>query len=261
MTSLTYIIIYGLLMCAISFTGSLSLLLPEQWLRKSILPMVAFAAGSLWGGAFFHLIPRAVENFQDLDDLFLLTTAGFIFFFILEHFIHWHHCHRSPAEAHNHSHTHDHSHGHSHGKKPLGHLILIADTVHNLVDGLGIGALFTIDIKMGITAWIATAIHEIPQEIGDFGLLIHSGWTKKQALLFNFLSSLTFLFAGILAYYISNYINLMWLVPFTAGNFIYIVAADLIPELIQYEDMKHKLISLSFFILGILTLYLTHHTH
>ncbi len=247
MSTLVTIILFGLLMSLIALVGSISLLLPDQWLKKSILPMVAFAAGSLWGGAMFHMLPRSFELLHETPDTaFILLTAGFLAFFVLEHVLHWHHCHHS-----------DHKHIH----KPIGPLVLVADAFHNFLGGLTIGALFVVDIRLGVAAWVAAALHEIPQEIGDFGLLLHSGFSKKQALWFNFLSSLGFLLGSLISYFMAGKMNIYYFIPFTAGNFIYIAAADLIPELIQHEGIKEKLLSLLFFCLGIICLYLTHSHH
>jgi zinc and cadmium transporter len=254
MSALSAILVFGFAMACIALIGSLGLLLPDKFLKKAMLPMVAFAAGSLWGGAFFHMLPRSVHLMEDTPIMaFVSLTLGFLLFFVLEHIVHWHHCHKT-------SHSHSHSHSHS-APKPIGHMVLIADALHNLLGGLSIGALFIVDFKLGLAAWIAAALHEIPQEIGDFGLLIHSGFSKSKALLFNFASALTFIIGGLIAYFLAGEVNINFFIPFTAGNFIYIAAADIIPELIEYEKMKDKLISLLFFIIGCAMLLLTQHSH
>jgi zinc and cadmium transporter len=141
-------------------------------------------------------------------------AAGFMAFFALEQFLHWHHCHRASAEC----------------RKPLTYLILVGDGIHNFIGGLSIASIVLVDVRLGIAAWVAAAAHEIPQELGDFAVLIHGGWNRRKALLFNVLSGSTFLVGGLIAYAASFKIDVGWLVPFAAGNFLYIGASDLVPE-------------------------------
>jgi zinc and cadmium transporter len=208
LSTLWWIVVGGLLMSAIALVGSLTLVLSEAALRRVTLPLVALAAGSLLGGAFFHMLPVSVRVMGAASSIYLWLVAGFVAFFCLEQFLHWHHCHQAPN---------DH-------RRPLGYLVLIADGLHNLLGGLAVGAAFVTDLSVGVTTWIAAAAHEIPQELGDFGALIHSGWSKKAALAFNFLSALTFLVGGLLAYFAAKGMNVAFLVPFAAGNFIYIAS-------------------------------------
>ena len=247
---LFYVIGYGLLMSLFAFSGAIFYVFPEKTVKKYIFPMVAFAAGALWGGAFFHMLPESIHAIGDTKEVFLCLTFGFVIFLILHQGIHWHHCHKLDC---------------AHPARPLGAMILIADGIHNLLGGLGIGALFLVDIKVGIAAWFAAVLHEIPQEIGDFGLLVHSGWSRSKALLFNFLSALTFPLGGLLAYALQGSFNVAYLAPIAAGNFLYIAAADLTPEIAKYENMKKTLSSLIFFLLGMGLLYMTsghgHHSH
>jgi len=129
---------------------------------------------------------------------------------------------------------------------------LVADGIHNFIGGLAIAGAFIVDIKVGIVTWLACAAHEIPQELGDFGILIHGGWEKKKALLFNFLSALTIVVGGVVAYFISTRMDVTFLLPFAAGNFIYIAASDLIPEVKHETNIKNNLIHFVAFIVGIL---------
>jgi len=161
---------------------------------------------------------------------------AFAYFFLLEQFIHWHHCHKVLSEH----------------KTPVTYLILIADAIHNFIGGLAIASAFIVDIKVGLVTWLVCAAHEIPQELGDFGILIHGGWQKKKALLFNFLSALTIIIGGIVVYFLSIKIDITFLLPFAAGNFIYIACSDLIPEIKNKESIKNNLIHFSIFIAGIL---------
>ncbi|MBT8208082.1 MAG: ZIP family metal transporter [Acidimicrobiia bacterium] len=201
-------------MSFIALVGSVTTLLDESRLQKIILPLVAFASGSLIGGAIFHMLPASVDRMGNGIDVYVWLAIGFASFLALEQVLRWHHCHRPP----------------SHHKQPLGYLILIADGLHNLIGGLSIGALFVADIRLGITAWIAAAFHEVPQELGDFGVLVHGGWKRYQALLFNLLSGLTFPLGGVIAYFVSQDVDIDFLIPFAAGNFLYIGAVDLVPE-------------------------------
>ncbi|MCI5107538.1 MAG: ZIP family metal transporter [Pseudomonadales bacterium] len=197
---------------------------------------MGFAAGSLIGGAFFHMIPASLAEFDDPVNLFAWLLAGFCVFFALEQFLHWHHCHRSNMDC----------------KQPLTYLILIGDGLHNFIGGLAIAGTFLIDVRLGIMAWLAAAAHEIPQELGDFGVLIHGGWEKRKALLFNLLSGLTFLLGGLLTYGLSFSLDIAFLIPFAAGNFIYIGATDLVPELNKHSNIRDNLINFLAFITGVL---------
>jgi zinc and cadmium transporter len=214
MSTLSWIVGTGLLMSAIALVGSLTLLLREETLERLIRPIVAFAAGSLLGGAFFHMLPAAISGGLAPATASLSLLVGFTVFLALEQFLHWHHCHRASSDC----------------KQPLTYLILVGDGLHNFLGGVGVGAVFLVDVRLGIAAWLAAAVHEIPQELGDFGVLIHGGWDRGQALILNFLSGLTFLLGGIVAYAASAAFDVTVLVPFSAGNFVYIGASDLIPE-------------------------------
>ena len=219
--------------------GSLTLLLTPEALERLLMPLVAFAAGSLIGGAFFHMIPASLGLADNALDTGAAVVAGFTAFLVLEHVLQWRHCHRARRVE----------------QKPLGYLILIGDGLHNFLGGLAIGGTFLIDIRLGITSWLAAAAHEVPQEIGDFGVLISSGWSKRNALLFNALSALTFLAGGLLAYVLSFNRDVSWLIPFAAGNFIYIAATDLIPEINRLAVSRDNLVYLGAFVLGLLLLF------
>jgi zinc and cadmium transporter len=241
MSNLAWIIFGGLLMAGIAMIGSVTLLLKPATLQKLLLPLVAFAAGSLIGGAFFHMIPAAVAADLSISEIGLAVVAGFSVFFILEQFLHWHHCHRAQADC----------------KQPLTYLILIGDGLHNFLGGLAIAGTFLIDPRLGITAWLAAAAHEVPQELGDFGVLVHAGWSRSKALLFNVLSGLTFLLGGLVTYSFASQIDIAWLIPFAAGNFLYIGASDLVPEVSRHAQPVAGLVHLAAFLTGILLLFAT----
>lgn len=240
MTTLSYIILSSIAMAAVSLIGSFTVLLSKKLFNRLIPNLVAFSAGALIGGAILHLIPESIEELGNEPNTFLLILSGIVLFYILEQFIHWHHCHKE---------THEH-------KSPVSYLLIFADTIHNLIDGMAIGAAFLVNPAVGVSTLIAVVAHEIPQELGDFGILIHSGWSTAKALLFNFISSLTFLAGGLIVYFLARDVNVSYLLPFAAGTFIYIAAVDLIPEIKTPSELKSRFSYFTFFIAGLLVLYL-----
>lgn len=235
MSALVWIISSSLAMSCIALVGAVTLVLKQQTLDKIILPLVAFAAGSLIGGAFLHMIPAGISSYGNTTTYYLWILLGFTIFFCLEQFLHWHHCQHQAIDQ----------------KRPLTYLILIGDGLHNYIGGLAVAGTFLIDIRLGIMAWLAAAAHEIPQELGDFAVLIHGGWQKRRALLFNVLSALTFLLGGISAYIASFHLNVAFLLPFAAGNFLYIGASDLVPEVNKQQNTSIALLHFLAFSLGI----------
>jgi zinc and cadmium transporter len=236
-TTLAWITVGGLAMSALALTGSVTLLLPERMFDRVVPPLVALAGGTLLGGACFHMLPEAVDALGNRLELYVWLVGGFVGFFVLEQYLHWHHCHQPLAR---------------HG--PLGYLILVADGLHNLIGGLAVGAAFLVDTQVGIVTWAAAAAHEVPQELGDFGILVHAGWSRSRALLFNFVSALSFLFGGLLAYALAGRVEVAWLLPFAAGNFLYISAADLIPELTKHPGGARKALLTFTFVFGLAVL-------
>ena len=232
---LAWIVGGGLAMSSIAMVGSATLVLSERALQRILLPLVAFAAGSLLGGAFFHMLPVGLEAGMSDVAVYALVLAGFAAFFALEQFLHWHHCHRAEVSC----------------KKPLTYLILIGDGLHNFLGGLAVAGTFLIDIRLGVITWLAAAAHEVPQELGDFGVLLHGGWEKRRALLYNVLSALTFLAGGLIAYAASFRLDVSFLVPFAAGNFIYIGAADLIPEVKAHAEARANVVHFAAFAVGV----------
>ncbi len=240
MNVLGWIVSSSLLMSAIALIGSVTLVLREETLQRILLPLVAFAAGSLIGGAFLHMIPAGMVKYRGDDSFYLWILLGILVFFGLEQLLHWHHCRRAETSC----------------KQPLTYLILIGDALHNFIGGLAIAGTFLIDIRLGIMAWLAAAAHEVPQELGDFGVLIHGGWKKSRALMFNLFSALTFLVGGLTAYLVSFKLNVDFLVPFAAGNFIYIGASDLVPEINKHSDLKANFIHFASFAAGMALMWI-----
>ncbi|MCO8128829.1 ZIP family metal transporter [Acidimicrobiia bacterium EGI L10123] len=238
MSTLSWIIGAGVAMSALALTGSLTLVLPAETFKKLVLPLVALAAGSLLGGALFHMLPESVEALGNDLTVWAWVAGGLFSFFVLEQLLHWHHCHR-PVTAH----------------RPLGYMILVADGLHNLIGGLAVGSAFVLDHRVGIVTWLVAAAHEVPQELGDFGILVHSGWDRRRALLFNVLSALTFLAGGLIAYGVSGRLDVAFLVPFAAGNFIYIAATDLLPEITTSPTAGEKAVLTAGFATGLLLLF------
>ena len=233
--TLLWIIGSGIAMSLHALVGLPTLLLKEETLKKITLLLVALSTGSLLGGAFLHLIPEAIEKAGATTEIFLWVLAGFSLFFLLEQFLHWHHCHKGPCEQH----------------KPVSYLILLSDGLHNFIGGMAIAGSFMISIEVGIITWIAAAAHEVPQEFGDFGILVHSGWDKYKALLFNFFSALTIIPGGLLVYFMASGIDTTFLLPFAAGNFIYIAASDLIPEIKHRDKLWKSITNFMVFLAGI----------
>jgi len=228
----------------ISLVGVAALSLRQELLRKSLFLLISLAAGALLGDAFIHLIPEAFEETSALT-VSLLILTGFLTFFVLEKFLNWHHSHGDEEYSPDHAKIH-----------PVGHMVIVSDGIHNLVDGIAIGAAFLISPEVGIATTIAIALHEIPQEIGEFGLLVHAGFSRGKALLMNFLSALT-AFVGVgLAFWLSTFGELAvpLITSFTAGMFIYIAAADLIPELHKTTDKRRSFLQFIVILLGILAM-------
>jgi zinc and cadmium transporter len=237
-TSLLWIIGSSLLMCVLALAGVTTLSLSEKTMQRLLLPLVALSAGSLLGGAFFHMIPESLEKTGADIPVYIYVVAGFAFFLLLEQLLHWHHCHREET----------------HCKKPQTYLILIGDGIHNFIGGIAVAGTFLIDVRLGISTWLAAAAHEVPQEMGDFGVLVHGGWSRKKALLLNLLSASTFLLGGLLTYMLSFSDWIYYLIPFAAGNFIYIGASDLIPEVNKHESFSRNILHFCCFGIGILIL-------
>lgn len=223
----------------ISFAGLAVLAIETERLKKILIYVISFSAGALLGDTFIHLLPEVSENGISLS-IALYVLLGIIIFFILEKVIHWHHYHMPVGKGHPHAH-------------PFAYTNLIGDGLHNFLDGVIIAGAYLIDVPVGIATTIAVIFHEIPQEIGDFGVLIYAGFSRTKALMMNFLSALTALIGVIAALLISNRIGDLQfiLVPIAAGGFIYIAGSDLIPELHKERGIVTSLLQLAALLVGI----------
>ncbi|MFA6391230.1 MAG: ZIP family metal transporter [Patescibacteria group bacterium] len=222
----------------VSFIGILAISINLEKLKKGLLFLVSFAAGSLLGDAFIHLIPEVFEESENTEIVPFMILAGFIIFFILEKILCWRHCHVPTSEEHPH---------------PVAVNNLVGDGFHNLIDGMIIAGSFLVSIPLGIATSIAVLLHEIPQEIGDFGILLHAGFNKRKALIFNYLSALTALVGAALTLIIGTALEnkQVFVIAFTIGGFIYIAAADLIPEMKKETNFKKSWFQLLSLMLGI----------
>jgi len=220
----------------ISLVGIFTLSLNKERLQHILLFLVSFAAGGLFGDAFIHLLPESFERLGNDLTASLLSIAGILLFFVLEKFIRWRHCHVSPQESHLH---------------PVATMNLVGDGFHNLIDGMIIGASYIVSVPLGFATTLAVVLHEIPQEIGDFGVLVYGGLSIKKALLFNFLSAATAIAGALISLVIGPLIKdyAVSLLPVTAGGFIYIAGSDLIPELQRECDVNVSRVVLQFFFL------------
>ena len=221
-----YSVVSVLIVSAASLLGIFALSLQPERLKRMILFLVSFAVGGLFGDAFIHLLPEAYEQMGTGLGTSLYVLGGILFFFLLEKVVRWRHCHILGDEK-------EHWH-------PVVTMNLVGDAAHNLVDGMIIGVSYAVSIPIGITTTIAVLLHEIPQEIGDYGVLVHGGLSPRKALLLNLLSALAALIGLGIALIMGTYVEgfAMKLLPITAGGFIYIAGADLIPDL--HHDTRVK---------------------
>jgi len=241
MIALLYILLATFIVSLISFVGVITLALTKKLLNKILLVLVGLSAGALMGGAFLHLLPEAAEASEGLN-VYLFVLVGFILFFLIEKVLHWRHCHKGECDVHT-----------------FRYMNLVGDSIHNFIDGMILAASFVVSIPLGVTTTIAISAHEIPQEIGDFGVLLYGGFSKKKAIILNFCVALTAVMGGLIGYFLTSYVEniVVFIIPFAAGGFIYIAATDLVPEIRKELDMKKYMVTLVIFICGILLMWAT----
>jgi zinc and cadmium transporter len=222
----------------ISLTGIVFIGLKEGWLKRILMVLVGFSSGTLLGGAFIHLLPEAYE--MNETTTFYYVIIGIVSFFVLEKFLYWRHCHEEECPVHT-----------------FVYLNLVGDGVHNFIDGMIIAATYAISFasgnyQLGFATTLAVIFHEIPQEIGDFGVLVYGGFSRKKALTFNFISALTAILGAMITYFLVYLQNIEeFLVPFAAGGFIYIAATDLMPELHKKSHADESLVQFLAIVSGI----------
>ena len=238
-----YTIVSVVIISLISLVGIFFLTLNKNFLNKILLFLVSLSAGSLFGGAFLHILPEVTEESGFTLTISLSVLAGILFFFVIEKIVHWRHCHIPTSSNHPHH---------------LAPMNLIGDGIHNFVDGLIIAGSYLISIPVGIATTVAVITHEIPQEIGDFGVLLYAGYSKAKALFFNFLSALLALVGALIGLMISSGSEkfALMILPFAAGGFLYIAVSDLLPELHKHCGTKDTILHFLAMVLGIFLMLL-----
>jgi zinc and cadmium transporter len=233
---LVYILISTFIVSLISLVGILTLAIKDKLLQKALFALIGFSAGALIGSAFLHILPEALEKTASIK-VFSYLILGIVIFFILERYFHWRHCHEAgPCKTH-----------------AFTYLNLIGDGFHNFIDGMVIAVSFIFSIKLGIVTTLAVVFHEIPQELGDFGVLVYGGFSKEKALFYNFISALAAVAGAIVAYFVSSLTGSLinFILPLTAGGFIYIATSDLIPEIHKESNLKRSTLAFIAFLAGI----------
>jgi zinc and cadmium transporter len=253
-----YAFVSVVVVSAVSLVGVFTLAIHERRLHKGLFFLVALAIGAFLGDAFLHLIPEAFAESENVPLTSLLIVSGILFFFLLEKILNWHH-HHHGADA-----IEDVGHHLKEGTMPdsknvlpLGRLVLVSDGLHNFIDGVIIGASYFVSLEVGIATTVAIILHEIPQELGDFGVLLHAGYSKAKALWFNFLSALLAIVGVLLALFLRGSFEYfeVFVLPFAAGTFIYIASSDLVPELHKRGGAKNTLIEFVAIAIGIAAMY------
>lgn len=234
MADLIVILASVIIVSLVAFIGIIFIGLQEALLKRIVMALVGFASGSLIAGAFIHLLPESLE--KSGQAMFYYVVAGIVFFFVMEKFLYWRHCHEETCPVH-----------------IFAYVNLIGDAIHNFIDGMIIAASFILSYDLGFATTLAVIFHEIPQEIGDFGVLIYGGLAKRKALAYNFISALTAVAGSLVTYYLASYVQDVgaFLVPFAAGGFIYIAATDLMPELHKKYHARESIIQLVAILVGI----------
>ncbi len=261
-----WIVSFSLLGGLLSVVIASSFLLLSDKHRATTVPhLVSFAIGALLGASFLGLIPHAIENQYNVDphEIGLTLLLGLLLFFLLEKMVLWRHCHSHHGdEVIPELNRPDHHGGHNHKHEAAGSLILIGDAIHNFVDGILITAAFMTDVHLGIVTALAIAAHEIPQELGDFVLLLHSGFTRRKALYYNILSSLGTVVGALLAYFLLADMQqyLPYILVVAASSFIYVAVADLIPGLHTRIRPSETLQQISLIAAGVIFIFIAHST-
>jgi len=235
-----YSLISVVIISLISLTGIITFSIKAEKLKKILIYLLSFSAGALIGDSFIHLIPELAKEGLTIN-YSITIILGVLLFFILEKIVHWRHCHMPITKTHAH---------------PFAYMNLFGDALHNFIDGLIIAGTYLISIPVGIATTIAVVLHEIPQEIGDFGILIHGGFSKGKAIFLNFITALTAILGAVFALLLNNYISNIegYLISLAIGGFLYIAGSDLIPELHKETKISISIIQILTFVLGVLVM-------
>ena len=236
-----YSIISVVFVSLISLIGAVIIFINRELSKETLLNLVAFSAGSMLGGAFFHLLPEAV-NTMNITSVSIGALTGILLSYSVEMLLTWRHCHIPSSE--NHPHT-------------FVYMNLIGDGVHNFIDGVVIAGTYMVDIRIGIITTLAIILHEIPQEIGDFGVIVYGGVEARKAIYYNLLSGVTAIGGALLALLLGEYIEAfsVSIIPIALGNFLYIACSDLVPELKDEKNLSYGIIRLSLMVFGVSLLY------
>jgi len=232
---LSWILISTFLVSAISLIGIVTLAIKEDLLRKIIFCFIGFSAGALIGSAFLHILPEALEK-ANSTTVFYYLILGLTLFFLLERYLHWRHCHDKDCNIH-----------------AFTYLNLFGEAFHNFIDGIAIAASFVISFKLGLATTLAIILHEIPKELGNFGVLIYGGFSRNKALLYNFISAMAAIIGALIGYFISDLAHGFsdFIMPLTAGGFIYIATSDLIPEIHKEKNQRKATLAFIAFLFGV----------
>jgi len=226
------------LVSLLSLVGIVFISVNEEKLRRILFVMVSLAVGALFGDAFIHLLPESFERSESAVKTSLYVLAGVCGFFILEKFLLWKHQHVLDSNSHIH---------------PVGYMNLAADAIHNLIDGMIIGAAYLVSMPVGVATTIAVVCHEVPHELGNFFVLLHAGFQPRRALLFNFLSAIFAIIGAVISLLIGSHVESFsgLLVPLAAGGFIYIAGSDLVPELHKEVNPVKSAVQLAAMAVGV----------
>ena len=233
---LVRILISTFFVSIISLVGIFTLAIKEGLLKKLMFCLIGFSAGALIGSAFLHILPESLERTPSTT-VFYYLILGLVLFFLLERYLHWRHCHDKDCSAH-----------------AFTYLNLFGEAFHNFIDGIAIAASFIVSTNLGIATTLAIILHEIPKELGNFGVLVYGGFTRKRALFYNFISALMAVAGALAGYFISDFAHGFsdFVMPLTAGGFIYIAATDLIPEIHKETNQGKATLAFIAFLFGIM---------
>jgi len=236
MMNFIFAISASLIVSIISLIGIFSLIIKENILQKILFGLVGFSAGALIGGAFLHILPEVLTESKSTAAVFYFVIAGIVLFFLMERYFYWRHCHEGVCDVHT-----------------FTYLNLIGDGLHNFIDGMVIAASFVVSVRLGIITTLAVIFHEIPQELGDFAVLVYGGFSKKKALFYNYVSAFMAVVGAILGFVLSDisrgFSN--FILPLTAGGFIYVASSDLIPEIHKESNRRRSGLAMLSFLAGI----------